>query len=228
MSDHKGHRERVRQRYIKEGLANFQPYEVLELLLYYGYARCDTKQIAKKMLTEFGSLHQLFEADIPTLTARLGCTENIAVLLNLIPHLANRYLRDREQKNTLFKNAAAAGNFAVNLFVGKTHELFYVFCLDARNRLNRCVEISRGTLDESAVYPREVIKAAIEGQASAVILAHNHPGGTLKPSRADLEVTRQLVHLLEKINVPILDHIIVVGDTYYSFALRRQHVAGYD
>jgi DNA repair protein RadC len=227
MSDHTGHRARVRARYINEGLEHFQPYEVLELLLFYCYPRCDTKAIAKKMLAEFGSLHQLFEADVPALTARLGCSENVAIMLTLMPHIANRYIRDKEQKLITFKNAETAGKYAMSLFVGKTRELFYVICVDARSRLNRTIEISRGTLDETAVYPREVMKAVIQGQASAVIFTHNHPGGTFKPSAADLEITRQLVHLLERLNIPVLDHIIVTGDTYYSFALRRQHVKGY-
>jgi len=225
--DHQGHRARVRERYKKEGLENFQPYEVLELLLFYAYPRQDTKAIAKKMLREFGSLHHLFEADIPTLTQRLNCSENIATLLTLIPALTNRYLRDKTDKKTILKNAKAAGKYALSLFAGYTTEHFYVISLDAQNRVNNATETSEGTINESAVYPREVIAAAIQDNATAVILAHNHPGGTLKPSRADLEITRQLVHLFNNLNIPVLDHIIVAGDTYYSFAERRQHVDGY-
>lgn len=225
--DHKGHRARVRERYVNEGLENFQPHEVLELLLFYCYPRCDTKSIAKKMLKEFGSLHRLLEADVQTLTHRLGCSENIAVLLNLMPAIANRYLRDKESKTVIFNNAETAGNYAISLFIGHTAERFYVISIDARNRLNTATEIARGTLDETAVYPREVMKAALNDQASAVIFAHNHPGGTLKPSRADLELTRQLILLFERINIPVLDHIIVAGDAYYSFASRHHHVAGY-
>jgi len=226
--NHGGHRNRMRTRYRREGIDHFAEHEVLELLLYYCYPQRNTNDIAHKMLEAFGSLHHLFEADVETLMERLGCTENIAVLLNLVPALANRYFQSKWSKKVTFNNAKTAGAYAIDLFVGLTAERFYLISVDARNRLNSAVLISEGTTDEAAVYPREVAKAALDSKASAIILAHNHPGGTLKPSRGDLEVTRQLVNWLQVINIPILDHIIVAGDTYYSFAERRQHVAGWE
>jgi DNA repair protein RadC len=227
MSVHKGHRERFRKRFRAEGLDAFAEHEVLELLLYYCYPQRNTNDIAHHMLKEFGSLHHLFEASVETLMTRLNCSENIATLLNLIPALSNRYFRSKWGRNVIFDNAKTAGKYAIDLFVGQTSERFYVISVDARNRLNNVTLISRGTLDESAVYPREVVKAAVLNQASAVILTHNHPGGTLKPSPGDLEVTRHIAEGLEFINVAVMDHIIVAGDTYYSFAARNQHVAGY-
>jgi len=225
---HGGHRNRMRARYRREGLDHFAEHEVLELLLYYCYPQRNTNDIAHKMLKEFGSLHHLFEADVETLMARPGCTENIAVLLNLMPALANRYFQSKWNRKLTINDAKTAGAYAIDLFVGLTVERFYLISLNARNRLNGTILISEGTTDESAVYPREVAKAALQSQASAIILAHNHPGGTLKPSRGDLEVTRQLVNWLAVINIPVLDHIIVAGDTYYSMAERRQHVMGYE
>jgi DNA repair protein RadC len=224
---HTGHRVRLRSRYREEGLETFRDHEVLELLLFYCYPQRNTNDIAHKMLREFGSLHNLFEADVPTLMTRLGCSENIAVLLNLMPAIANRYFRSRWSKNVLLDNAKTAGEYAISLFVGLTTERFYLISVDACNKLNNATLISQGTLDESAIYPREVVKAAIQSQASSVILTHNHPGGTLRPSRGDLEVTRHIAEGLEFINVTVMDHIIVAGDKYYSFAARKQHVAGY-
>jgi len=224
---HQGHRDRIRARYYNSGLDGFHDHEVLELLLYYCYPRGDTNPKAHKMLAEFGSLHNLFEADIENLTKRLGCTENIALLLNLIPALANRYFRSKWNRKVILDNEKAVGEFAIDLFVGHTLERFYVLSLDAQRRLVNTTMISQGTVDEAAVYPREVIKTAIQDKVTGVILTHNHPGGSMRPSRADMEVTRQIVEGLEYIGTSVIDHIIVAGDTYYSFAARGQFVVGY-
>jgi len=224
---HGGHRDRFRARYLTGGLESFHDHEVLELLLYYCYPRGDTNPRAHKMLGEFGSLHNLFEADVETLMERLNCTENVAVLLNLIPALANRYFRSKWSRKVPLANHKAAGAFAIDLFVGHTTERFYVLSLDSQRRLNNTTLISKGTVDEAAVYPRDVMRVAIQDKVTSVLLTHNHPGGSLRPSKADLEVTRQIVEGLKYIGVDVLDHIVVAGDTYYSFAARGQFVKGY-
>ena len=225
---HDGHRERMRARYRKEGLSGFADHEVLEMLLYYCYPRGDTNLRAHEMLRRFGSLHNLFEADVETLTDRLNCSENIAVLLNLMPALANRYFRSKwGKKHIVLDSAQAAGEYAIDIFVGQTVECFYVLSLDNKRQLSNATMISKGTIDETAIYPREVARAAIQDKAVYVILAHNHPGGVLPPSNADMEVTRQIIEGLGFMGVGVLDHIIVAGDTYYSFAARGQFVAGY-
>jgi len=227
MNPHANHRQRIRKRYRAQGLDNFAEHEVLELLLYYCYPRCDTNEIAHSMLKEFGSLHNLFEADVETLMTTLNCTENIAVLINLIPAMANRYFRSKWGAGVIINDAKIAGQFAIDLFVGQTVEKFYVFCLDKKLKLINTVLISEGTLDESAAYPREVIRAAIKNNATAIIMAHNHPSASLHPSLNDIEATRRIAEGAEIIGLDVIDHIIVAGDTYYSFAARRQHVRGY-
>jgi DNA repair protein RadC len=224
---HGNHRQRVRNRYRSQGLDGFAEHEVLELLLYYCYPRCDTNEIAHRMLKEFGSLHNLFEADVETLMTTLNCTEKIAVLLNLIPAVANRYFRSKWATGVILDDKKIAGEYAIDLFVGETVEKLYALCLDKNFKLINAELISEGTLDESAVYPREIVRAAIKNHSTAVILTHNHPGGSFNPSRSDLSVTRQIVAGTELIGLDIIDHIIVAGDTYYSFAARRQHVRGY-
>ncbi|MCL1878968.1 MAG: DNA repair protein RadC [Defluviitaleaceae bacterium] len=222
-----GHRERLRKRFLSQGLDAFAEHEVLELLLFYCYPRCDTKKIAKKMLAAFGSLHNLFEADTKTLVATLGCTENVAVFLSLIPAFANRYFRSKHGEKIILEDEKSAGAYAIDLFVGETVEKFYVLCLDAQFRLINTVLVSRGTVGEAAVYPREVIRAAIQNHAASIILLHNHPGGTLRPSHGDLETTRCIAEIADPLYIDVIDHIIAVGDTYYSFAARKQHVLGY-
>ena len=224
---HEGHRERMRQRYRASGLDGFAEHEILELLLYYCYPRGDTNIRAHNMISEFGSLNNLLDADVETIMERLKCTEPIAVLLNLMPALANRYFRSKWNKNVTINTANEAGAYALDLFVGNTKEHFYVLSLDSQRRLNNVSLVSLGTVDEAAVYAREIVRVIIQNNATCIILAHNHPGGTLHPSAADREVTRIIVEGLAFIGVKVLDHIIVAGDTYYSFAARNQFVAGY-
>lgn len=217
----------MRKRYRTFGLDSFTEHEVLEILLYYCYPRCDTNEIAHRMLSEFGTLHNLFEADVETLIETLNCSENIAALLNLIPAIANRYFLSKWGECVTLDTVKTAGNYARDLFVGQTVERFYALCLDKRFRLINNALISQGTLDEAAVYPREIVRAAIKNKATAIILAHNHPGGSIRPSRNDYEITQRTVEGTALLGIDIIDHIIVAGDTYYSFASRKQHVSGY-
>jgi len=238
---HEKHRSRVRLRFSENGLDGFAHHEVLELLLYYCYPRQDTNEIAHRMLREFGSLSNLFEAEVDVLMARLGCSENIAVLLNLVPALTRRYFQDRWQGRVTIDDPRTAGEYCIGLFAGYVVERFYVISLDMQNRLIATTLISEGTVDEAAYYPREIAKAALHNHAGAIILTHNHPGGNLRPSQPDLEVTRRISDGLQFVGVPVLDHIIVAGDKYYSMAARANEpvsgrvprrdkllVAGYD
>jgi len=224
---HSNHRKRMRARYRKQGFEGFADHEVLEFILYYCYPRRDTNAIAHNMIKQFGSLHHLLESDVETIMTALNCTEGIAVFLNMMPKLAQRFFRNKWGSNVTIDNWNIAGEYVIDLFFGVNVEKFYVLCLDARFRLINAVLISEGTVDESAVYAREIIGAAIKNNAVKIILVHNHPGGSLKPSKNDNEVTRLIVDGTKIINLKIADHIIAAGDTYYSYAQRNQIVTGY-
>lgn len=225
---HVNHRQRMRERYRKQGLDGFHDHEVLELLLYYCYPRQDTNEIAHKMLREFKSLHALFDANVETIMTKLACTENIAVLLNLMPAIAKRYMSSRWGDKTTLDTPEIAGSYVINLFVNEHIENFYVLCLDTGLRLNHTCLISKGTLDEVSVFTRELVQVVLENRATAVILTHNHPGGTIKPSLSDNAVTTRIRDALQLIDVSVADHIIVAGDKYFSYAQRNQrHVDGY-
>jgi len=228
---HTGHRQRVKAKYRKSGLEGFHDHEVLELLLYYCYSRCDTNEIAHKMLHEFGSLHHLFEADIEVIMDRLGCTENVAILLNLIPALASKYLVSRWGKRIFLNSEKIAAEYVLGLFIGETVETFYVLCLDTQYKLINSTLIGKGTISEIATYPREIVRVAINNNAASVILAHNHPGGTMRPSSGDNEATARISEALRTIDVKITDHIIAAGDRYFSYAARidgrSAMIAGY-
>jgi len=224
---HAGHRERMRKKYKTQGLEGFADHEVLEFLLYYCYPQKNTNEIAHRMLKEFGTLHNLFETDVEALMSTLECSENIAVFLNLIPKISNRYFKSRWGTSIEFRDETVAGEYAIDLLSGETLEKIYALCLDKNYKLINTALISKGTIDEISVYPREIIAEALKNNSSAVILAHNHPSGTIKPSGADDAMTRRIVEIAEPLSIDIIDHIVVAGDKYYSYAARNKHVRGY-
>lgn len=215
---HEGHRRRVKNRYLAEGLDSFEDHQVLELLLFYCIPMKDTNELAHKLLSEFGSLAGIFEADHKDICKRGKVSENTAILLSLIPSLTRRYFKGKWGQKPLLNSSSKAGEYAVSLFAGRTYEVFYVICLDSQNRVNYAVPVHEGTINETPVYPRIIVEAVLRHQANSVILAHNHPGGSLKPSDADVQITKKIAAALEAISVHVVDHIIVAGDRYFSFA----------
>jgi DNA repair protein RadC len=215
---HEGHRKRLKERFMRDGLDNFEPHQVLELILFYSIPRRDTNEIAHELLEKYGSVSKVFEADINDLVKTPGIGENSAFILSLIPSLARRYFKDKWGTKPVIDSSTTAGQYAVSLFAGRTYEAFYLICLDSQNRVNFPELIQEGTINESPVYPRLIVEAALRHQANSVILAHNHPGGSLKPSQADMEVTDRIRIALEAISIHVIDHIIVAGDKYVSFA----------
>lgn len=215
---HAGHRQRVKGRYLAEGLDTFEDHQVLELLLFYCIPMKDTNELAHKMISEFGSLAGAFEADPKDICKRCRVSENTAILISLIPSLTRRYFKGKWGDKPVLNSSTKAGEYAVSLFVGRTYEVFYVICLDTQNRVNYAVRVHEGTINETPVYPRIIVETVLRHQANSVILAHNHPGGSLRPSDADLQITKKITAALEAISVHVVDHIIVAGDRYFSFA----------
>jgi DNA repair protein RadC len=217
MGLHEGHRERVKNRYLSEGLDAFEDHQVLEMLLFYCIPRRDTNELAHRMIAEFGSLAGLFEADPKEISKRCKVSENTAILVSLIPPLARRYFTARWGDKPALNSSSKAGKYCVSLLAGRTYEVFYALCMNAQNRLIYAALVQEGTLSEAPVYPRLVVEAALRHKAYCVLLAHNHPGGSLQPSRADIDLTGKVAKALEPISVAVIDHIIVAGDRYFSF-----------
>lgn len=217
---HTGHRQRVKGRYLSEGLDAFEDHQVLELLLFYAIPRMDTNELAHRMIKEFGSLAGLFEADAKDIARRCNVSENTAILVSLIPSLSRRYFLGKWGEKPIINSSSKAGEYSVSLLAGRIYEVFCVICLDTQNRVNHADMVHEGTINEAAIYPRLIVETALRHQASSIILAHNHPGGSLQPSGADIRVTKQIVTALDSISIKVLDHIIVAGDRYTSFAER--------
>ncbi len=218
---HQGHRQRVKTRFLTEGLDGFEDHQVLEMLLFFSIPMKDTNELAHKMLNEFGSLAGLFEADPKDICKRCGVSENTAVLVSLIPSLSRRYFNRRWGDKPVLNSSSKAGEYAVSLFAGRTYEVFFVICLDSQNKVNYAALVHEGTINESPVYPRLIVETVLRHQANSVILAHNHPGGSLQPSQEDMAITKKIASALEPISVQVMDHIIVAGDKYMSFKERN-------
>jgi DNA repair protein RadC len=215
---HEGHRQRVKTRYLTEGLDAFEDHQILEMLLFFCIPMKDTNELAHKMIGEFGSLAGLFEADPKDICKRCGVSENTAILVSLIPSLSRRYFKGKWGDKPVLNGSTKAGEYAVSIFAGRTYENFFVICLDSQNRVNYSALVHEGTINEAAVYPRLIVETALRHQANSIILAHNHPGGSLQPSSADVEITKKIIVAAEAISISVMDHIIVAGEKYYSFA----------
>jgi DNA repair protein RadC len=215
---HEGHRQRVKMRFLTEGLDSFEDHQVLEMLLFFCIPIKDTNELAHKMIKEFGSLAGLFEADPKEICKRCEVNENTAILVSLIPSLSRRYFKGKWGARPVLNSSSKAGEYAVALFAGRTYEVFYLICLDAQNKVNYAALVHEGTINEAPVYPRLIVETALRHKANSVILAHNHPGGSVQPSDADIEVTKRIVIALEAIDINVVDHIIVAGDRYICFA----------
>jgi len=216
---HAGHRKRLKMRFLKEGLDSFEDHQALELLLFQAIPRFDTNPIAHRLIQRFGSFSAVLEADPKDLASVEGVGENAAVFLSMIPQITRRYFHDRvKHSRKPLNNSESAAEYLVPLMAGRSEEVFYVICLDSQLRVLYPALISEGTVKDALVHPRHVAEAAVRHKAASVILAHNHPAGSVKPSTHDHKLTRNLVQALGGINVHVVDHIIVAGEQIYSFS----------
>ena len=216
---HVGHRERLRQEFIRLGADSFSEVRALELLLFYALPRVDTNPLAHALLDRFGSLHAVLSASVAELCTVDGVGESTAVLIRLVPELYRRGETELKRKKiTSVRNSAAAGELAMSFFKGENSEKFLLFCLDAKNNLTKWEEISRGVVNSVNVDIRRVAELALLNKAVSCVVAHNHPSGDVSPSREDRAVTEQIASALSALHISLLDHIIVGRDEYFSFA----------
>lgn len=212
-----GHRERLRKRFATQGFVGFHDYEVLELLLTYAIPRVDVKPIAKRLLHAFGTLAGVFDASVNELKSIEGMGEKSAVFLTLIRHVELRYLAsDLRGKLVLDRpeKVKAQLRFMVQ---GRGMECFGAIFTDQQHRLLATEILFEGTVDRTAVYPRNLMKRALELNAKGLILFHNHPGGTPRASREDIDLTQRMSEACLPLEIKILDHFLVADKEVLSF-----------
>ena len=213
-----GHLERLRQRYMKVGLDGFDDLSVLELLLCFAIPRRDTNPIAHALLDRFGSLSSVLEAKPEELQQVDGVGESAAVLLTMFPGVSRKILVQRSRTAQPLDSTSRLGAYFVPRFAGERDEVVLLLCLDAQLHPLDCRPLFRGSVNTASVSVRKTLQMALACNASAVVLAHNHPGGRPMPSVEDEQTTCRLRAALDSVEIPLLDHIIVADDQYFSFA----------
>lgn len=213
-----GHRKRLRDKFLQSGLTGFHDYEVLELLLTLATPRKDCKPSAKAALKKFGTFQAVLEASGRELCEIDGIGRKNIFGLKLIKAVADRYLEKKLTHRDPLNNSADLFAFLNHTLRDKSRECFNVIFLDAKNRVLAVETLFSGTLTSSSVYPREVVMAALDRRAAALIFAHNHPSGDPTPSAEDISITRQLVSACAVMGIVVHEHIVVGNHTYFSFA----------
>lgn len=228
--EHEGHRQRMRDRFQTQGLEGFADHETLELILYYAIPRVNVNPLAHRLMDTFGSLHAVLEADVKDLTKVEGIGESAAVLLSLFGHVDRALEKSRSAQKKKLRSRTEAKKHCLGLLAGLRQEHLYLVCLNAQMEVVQNALIARGSLSEVQAYPRIVAEAALRANAHAVILCHNHPGGSVIPSQADLDMTAALGQLLHSLEILLVDHITVAGEEALSMVecelLRHQTTNG--
>ncbi len=213
-----GHRKRLREKFIKSGLAGFHDYEIIELLLSLGTPRKDCKQPAKEAIKKFKSLRGVLEAPAEELQQIDGIGPHSAFGIKLVQEVAREFLKEKIIDKSIYKSAQEIFDYLYHSMRDLKKEVFKVIYLNNQNQIIDTADLFEGTITSSSISPREVIEGAIKHNATSLIFVHNHPSGNPEPSGNDKEITRDLVYAASIIQIKVLDHIIIGNNRYFSFA----------
>lgn len=211
-----GHRDRLRQRFLQAGSDALHDYEMLELVLFRAIPRRDVKPLAKELIARFGSFAEVIAAPIERLKEVAGLGEAAITDLKIVQAAANRLLRGEVKKRHVLSSWSSVLDYCRTAMGFESKEHFRILFLDKGNHLIADEQQQTGTVDHTPVYPREVVKRALELSATAVILVHNHPSGDPTPSRADIDMTRAIVEVARPLGIAVHDHLIVGKDGHAS------------
>jgi DNA repair protein RadC len=215
--DHEGHRARLKHRFAEGGADALPDYELLELLLFNAQPRRDMKPLAKRLIAAFGDFNRVVSAPPARLREVEGCGEAAIHQLKLAEAAAHRLARARALGKPALSSWSAVMDYCKTVMAHREVEQFHLLFLDRKNVLIADEAQTRGTVDAAPVYPREVVKRALELNASALILAHNHPSGDPTPSEADIAMTRRLNEALKTVGVTLHDHLVIGKESDASF-----------
>ena len=214
----KGHRKRVKERFLKEGAEKFTDEDLLELLLMLNIPYRDTRKLARELLNTYKTLDKVLDAPIEELCKFKGLKEKSVLPLKVIREVARRYLKARAFQTEYLRSPEEVFNYLKYEMQNLEREVLKVSFLDSKSRILGIETLFEGTLTESAVYPREIFAKAFQKQAVSIILVHNHPSGDPSPSRQDLKLTKTIILAGILLQVKVLDHIIIGKEGYFSMA----------
>lgn len=213
-----GHRRRLREKFLRGGLDAFLDYEIVELLLTLATPRRDCRDSAREALRRFKNLRGVLEASPEELQEIRGIGPHNIFGIKFVHEVARRFLRERMMSRPYCRSSREVFDYLFHSLRDLKKEKFKVLFLDVKNQIIEEKNLFEGTVDSSAVYPREIMKEALKHNASALIFVHNHPSGDPEPSLCDKEITRELVFAATIMQLKVLDHIIIGNNRYFSFA----------
>lgn len=214
-SEHSGHRERLRRRFIDNGLDGFEEHQALELYLFYAIPRRDTNPLAHRLLERYRNIGGVCDAPIDELERDFGLSESAAALLKLLPEMSRLY-NESKLSDTNFIDPETVGDMIARRFIGRTSEAVALLLGSAKGKILYFDIVAKGSVSSSDFPLRRIVDLAIRHNARTAYIAHNHPSGSLLPSRADIDVTKLLDSTLSSVGVHLLDHFIVADNEYAS------------
>lgn len=217
LPDHLGHRKRLKEKYAEGGASALQDYELLELLLSFSIPHRDTKPYAKKLLTVFQNVRRILEADLSSLKTLGELPEQSALHFKAMGDLFKLTQKEEFRRGRIVSSPDHVIAFLREQIGTRPREVFTALFLDHRNHLLAFEHLQEGTVDHTAVYPREVLKRALDLGATGLILSHNHPAGSLEASEGDKQLTRQILTAARAMGITIHDHLIVTTEGHFSF-----------
>jgi len=224
--DYIGHRRRIKEKYEKAGMEGWLDYEVLELALSYAIPRRDTKTIAKELLSRFKTLNGVLDADRKELQCINGISKHSALFLKLLKDISILYVEKGIQKKDLLSTPHLVFDYLKVSLKGSTDEEFKMLFLDSRNQLIAMEALKTGTVNRAIVFPRKIVERALYHHAVSVIIAHNHPAGSIEPSQEDQDITGAIRKALGTVDIKLLDHIVIGGNGFFSFKEHQIEIEG--
>lgn len=218
MSIHQGHRQRVKERFLSDGLDQFNEVQALELLLFYCIPQQDTNPIAHALLDRFGSFAAVLEAPVQELMKVSGIKDNAASFLHLLLDTSRYYQKSKMKDVKILTSIEQCGQYLVPYFHGRINETVFLLCLDAKCKVLCCKEVGEGSVNSAAVPIRRIVQMALAANATTVVLAHNHPSGLAIPSGEDVQTTLNLAAALDTVEIHLADHIVVADADFVSLA----------
>ncbi len=216
---HSGHRQRLKERFLKEGLAGFNEINALELLLFYCVPRKDTNDLAHRLLNHFGSFDKVIDATQEQLEQVDGVGPQISAFLSMLPQLFRYYHNiKRNRKDAIMTNINDCGDFMLPKFMNQRNEMVYLLCMDAKRKVLSCDFIGEGSVNSANVPVRRIVETALNAGASVAVIAHNHPSGLALPSGEDVQTTKLLARALRTVDVILSDHLVFADNEFVSLA----------